>query len=445
MICFYFNIRCFRCHRSALRSRAAVLPALVVSPGSLLYDASIMTFFRALQGNPLFIIFTLLSLAYFASGLRLAKSLWDRRQEFAQNPLQSWKKAWSERAAFLLAVPPGVFVHELFHALAIWGFGGTVDDAGYGFYWGYVSTPNSYTPSQDWFISLAGTLGTLLFGFLLWLVLRRSRSDAWRYFGLRALRFHLYYGLLYYPLFTLFTFIGDWRIIYNFEATPLLSGATLAVHVASLALFWWTDRRGWYEMPTFQSAEQRQKLQALREEADSNPQNEEVQLRLIESMRRSGATNDARRRLRGFLKQFPRSAPGHLVMAFIEAEGKNQLPRSVRSHLETALQLGLNDDGMRGSAHALLGQYYLHREKIDEALRHLDTALSTGNDRETPQRAAQLYYLRALTQRRRGAYQAATDDIEQALRLARDVGNAELINHYENERQTIAHHRGRGS
>lgn len=403
-----------------------------------------MTFFRELQGNPLFIIFTLISLAYFASGLRLAKSLWDRRQEFTQNPLQSWKKAWSERAAFLLAVPPGVFVHELFHAFAIWGFGGTVVDAGYGFYWGYVSTPNKYTPAQDWFISLSGTLGTLLFGFVLWLVLRRSRSDAWRYFGLRALRFHLYYGLLYYPLFTLFTFIGDWRTIYNFEATPLLSGATLAVHIASLGLFWWTDRRGWYEMPAFQSAAERQKLQSLQEQAELNPQDQEVQLRLIESMRRTGATNDARRRLRQFLEQFPRSAPGHVVMAFIEAEGKNQLPRSVRSHLEKALQLGLTDDSVRASAHAMLGQYYLQVEKTDEALRHLDTALSTGNDRQAPQRSAQLYYLRALTQRRRGAYQAATNDIEQAIRLARDAGNDNMLTHYENERQTIAHHRGRG-
>ncbi|MFW6096513.1 MAG: hypothetical protein ACOC9Z_00465 [Chloroflexota bacterium] len=403
-----------------------------------------MTFFRALQGNPLFILFTLLSLAYFASGLRLAKSLWDRRQAFAQNPLQLWKKAWSERAAFLLAVPPGVFVHELFHALAIWGFGGAVVDVGYGFYWGYVSTPNTYTPAQDWFISLAGTLGTLLFGFALWLALRRSRSDAWRYFGLRALRFHLYYGLLYYPLFTLFTFIGDWRTIYNFEATPLLSSATLVVHVASLGLFWWTDRRGWYEMPTFQSAEEREQLKTLQEQAALNPQDQEAQLRLIETMRRSGATNDARRRLRQFLDQFPRSAQGHLVMGFLEAEGESQLPRSVRSHLEQALQLGLSDDGERSSAHALLGQYYLQVEKTGEALRHLDTALSGVHDRQPPQRTAQLHYLRALTQRRRGAYQAATEDIEKAISLARQAGSEQMITHYENERRTIAHHRGRG-
>lgn len=401
-----------------------------------------MTFFRALQGNPLFIVFTLISLAYFASGLRLAKSLWERRQEFAQNPLQPWKKAWSERAAFLLAVPPGVFVHELFHALAIWAFGGSVNDAGFGFYWGYVSTPDSYTLGQNWFISLAGTLGTLLYGFVLWLVLRRSRSDAWRYFGLRILRFHLYYGLLYYPLFTLFTFIGDWRTIYNFEATPLLSGATLAVHVASMALFWWTDRRGWFDMPSFQSEAERQQLKALEEQARLNPQDQQAQLQLIETLRRTGGANEARRRLRDFLKQFPRSAQGHLVMAFLEAEGKNQLPRSVRSHLEQALRLGLSEDGERSSAHALLGQYYLQVEQTDEALRHLDDALSSGSDRQPAPRSAQLYYLRALTHRRRGAYQAAAEDIEQAITLARSAGSDKMITHYENERQTIAHHRG---
>lgn len=401
-----------------------------------------MTFFRALQGNPLFIIFTLLSLGYFLSGLRLARSWWQRRREFSLNPLQPWKKALAERAAFLLAVPPGVFIHELFHALAIWAFGGAVEDAGFGFYWGYVSTTDTFSLSQDWFISLAGTLGTLLYGFALWLILRSRRSQAWRYFGLRALRFHLYYGLLYYPLFTLFTFIGDWRTIYNFQATPLLSGATLVVHVASLAFFWWSDRRGWYEMPAFQSEEDRQALQTLLEKAAQNPQDAQAQLQVIDTLRRQGASNEARRRLDTFLTAFPRSAEGHLIMAFLQAEGKNQLPRAARDHAEQALQLGLPQTHQALSAHALLGQFYLQVEKTADALRHLDEALAFAARNEPSANAAQLYYLRALTQRRRGAYEAAAQDIENAIQLARQKGNERQLKHYENEQRTIAHHRG---
>lgn len=400
-----------------------------------------MTFFRALQGNPLFIIFTLLSLGYFLSGLRLAQSWWRRRQEFARNPLQPWKRAWAERAAFLLAVPPGVFIHELFHALAIWAFGGAVVDAGFGFYWGYVSTADSFTFAQDWFISLSGTLGTLLYGFVLWLLLRKHRSSAWRYFGLRALRFHLYYGLLYYPLFTLFTFIGDWRTIYNFEATPLLSGATLVVHVASLGFFWWSDRRGWYEMPAFKTEGEQQALQTLQERASQNPQDAQAQLQLIDTLRRQGATNEARRRLSDFLTSFPRSAEGHLIMAFLEAESKNQVPRAARTHAEQALQLGLPEGREALAAHALLGQHYLEVEKTDNALRHLDEALAIAGRHDAPN-AAQLYYLRALTQRRRSAYEAAAQDIEEAIRLAEQAGQEQMAAHYENERQTIAHHQG---
>lgn len=399
-----------------------------------------MTFFRAVLGNPLFLLFTLISAVYFFNGLQLARSLWQRRDAFTANPLQPWKKAWSERAAFLLGVPPGVFVHELFHALSIWAFGGTVTDVGYGFYWGYVSSPDTFTAPQNWFIGLSGTLGTLLYGFVFWLILRRSNSEAWRYFGLRTLRFQLYYALLYYPVFTLFTFIGDWRIIYDFSATPLLSGATLVVHLAALGFFWWSDRRGWYEMPTFQTAAQRQELDALQENIDHNPQDERAQLRLIDSLRRSGASHEARRRLQSFLKSFPNSAEGHLIMALLEAEGKSQLSRSARSHTEKALQLGLSGASERASAHALLGQHFLQTERYDEAVRHLDDALALANGPHVAN-AAHLYYLRALTHRRRGAYQAAAQDIEEALRRASELGQEQLVAQLENERKTIAHHR----
>ncbi|MFW6183525.1 MAG: hypothetical protein ACOC8X_06995, partial [Chloroflexota bacterium] len=76
-----------------------------------------MTFFRQLQGSPIAWLFTLISLVYFVNGLRLGRTVWQNRQKFSEGALQPWKKQWAERAAFLLAVPPGVFIHELFHAL----------------------------------------------------------------------------------------------------------------------------------------------------------------------------------------------------------------------------------------------------------------------------------------------------------------------------------------
>ena len=224
--------------------------------------------------------------------------------------------------------------------------------------------------------------------------------------------------------------------------TPLLSGATLVVHVAALALFWWTDRRGWYEAPSFQSDAEREQLQTLQEEAALNPQDEQVQLQIIDTLRRKGAANEARRRLRDFLKAHPRSGQGHLIMAFLDSEGKSHMSRAVRSHAQQALHLGLPEDANVVAAHALLGQYYLQVERTDEALRHLDEALAVAARPGVNANAAQLYYLRALTLRRRGAYQAATQDIEEAIRLAQAMNHQQQVAHYENERQTIAHHRG---
>jgi tetratricopeptide (TPR) repeat protein len=214
------------------------------------------------------------------------------------------------------------------------------------------------------------------------------------------------------------------------------------VHVAALGLFWWTDRRGWYEAPTFQSDADREQLRTLQEQATLNPQDEQVQLQVIDTLRRKGATNEARRRLSDFLKEHPRSAQGHLVMAFLDSEGKSHIPRTVRSHVEKALQLGLPDAANAVAAHALLGQHYLEVERTDEALRHLDEAVALAGRIGKASNEAHLFYLRALTQRRRGAYQAAAQDIEEAIRLASVRDHQGQVAHYENERQTIAHHRG---
>ncbi len=398
-----------------------------------------MTFFRQLQGDPIAWIFTLISAFYFISGLGLLRNIWQRREEFAAEPLQPWKKNWAERASFLLAVPPGVFIHELFHALSVWAFGGEVMDVGYGFYWGYVAHQGFYTGAQQWFISLSGTLGTLLYGFALWLLLRNHRSSAWRYFGLRSLHFHLWYALLYYPLFTLFTFIGDWRTIYNFAATPLLSGATLLVHLASLGLFWWSDRRGWYEMPAFQSSADEENISQLQEQALQNPADDRLQLQMIEALRQSGATSEARRELNRFLARRPRSAEGHLIMAFMENENRRHVSRRARDHAQEALRLGLQEGANMAAAHALLADYFLQVEKWDDALRHLDQAVAASHTMP-PASRAHLHYLRALTQRRRNHYQLAQQEINQAISLAQQAGQDQAVTRYTNERELIMRH-----
>jgi len=400
-------------------------------------------FFQRMFGDPISLIFTLISLAYFVRGLSLAREGWRRRDKLGQDPLTPWKKEWAERAAFYVAVPPGVLIHELGHAAAVWLFGGTVAEFGFGFYWGYVLPSGSFTDPEQWVISAAGTAGTLLYALALWLVLRRRQASPWRYAGLRALRFHIYYALVYYPLFTLITFIGDWRTIYNFDATPVLSGATLAVHLSALAAFWWSDRQGWYEMPAFSSAAEQAELSELRQQAALHPQDHGLQLRLIDGLRRSGAHKEAREQLGAFLEDNPRSAEGHLIMAALESERNRFSPKTVEKHAEQALRLGLPGPTNAAYAHSLLGQHYLQREREEEAIRQLSQAINmieravapAGERAAHKQNVAHLYYLRALAHRRKGRYQTAYDDVQEAIARAGGPGQAPDL--YENERRTI--------
>ena len=195
-----------------------------------------MTFYGIIGDNPLAMLFIVISLLNVYYALRIGGSIRQRWAEFQREPLQMWQKRQIDQAAFFLGIPLGVLVHELAHALAIWFFGGRVVDAGYGFYWGYVMPDRFFTPSQGWLISIAGTIGSLVYGIVAWLLFRRIQRSTYQYFALRVLRVHLIYSLVFYPVFTLVTFVGDWRTIYDFSATPLLSGITLVVHLGALAL-----------------------------------------------------------------------------------------------------------------------------------------------------------------------------------------------------------------
>lgn len=406
-----------------------------------------MDFMKRAFSDPLAAIFTLISLYYAYRGARLVRVAWQRRAAFNREPLTPAKKAWAEQAAFYVAIPPGVFIHELSHALAVWYFGGQVKEFGFGFYWGYVLPAGSFTNAQDWFISLAGTLGTLLYAVVVWLWLRRSETSLWRYFGLRTLRFHLYYALIYYPLFTLFTFIGDWRTIYNFSRTPLLSAITLFIHVPALALFWWSDRQGWYERPAFQSAEEKEALASLRRRAELEPANELLQLQMIHALFHNRATREGRERLDHFLQEHPRSAEGHLLRAFVIAQGKQHLPASARQDAQEALQLGLADPINVAQAHLLLAQYELGIEQLEEALHHLDQALaaasrSNANTEQRPQLLGQIHYLRATAYRRQRRYQMASQEIEQAIQQAQATGEQQIPPQYKNERENIRRQAG---
>ena len=279
-------------------------------------------------------LFNVLALVYIVRAIQLAVQIGRNWGALRQEPLTGAKQRQAEQAAFFLGVPPAVLVHEAAHALAVVAFGGRVVEFGYRVFWGYVVPDGVFSAAENWLIAIAGTLGSLAFGTAVWLVARRSPSRTIRYFGLRAVRFQIYFSLLYYPLFSLFLPIGDWRSIYDFGATPILSAATAVAHALALLWFWRADRVGTFEMVAFESAA----AQSRFERAGNSLGDPMVQLQAIAALQVGGAPHQARTALDIFLSDYPQSAEGHLQKALLRG-GRGQVDPDAARSAERALSL----------------------------------------------------------------------------------------------------------
>ncbi len=380
-------------------------------------------------------LFNLISLLYIFRSLQLTAVVWRDRQTLRQPPLSRQQKHLAEQASFYIAVPVGVLLHELGHALAVWAFGGQVAEFGYRAFWGYVVPRGNFTNNQEWFISLAGTLASLLFGLGVWLIFRQHRTPALRYFGLRALRFQTFFSLIYYPVFTLLGFEGDWKTIYDFTVTPVWSGLTAVFHLGLLMLFWQGDRRGWFEMPAYADAAAQQTAEQLAATQSYDPQ---TQLRYIEALRNGGATNQAKTALRRLIAQNPDNGLAYLEMAALQSAGKRQIPGAALENVRKALSLGLPNQGA-AYAHQLLGSYSLEVGRLEDADNHFSQglALLSGDGGGSARSAAHLHYQRGRVFRQQGKSAQAIQELEQAVAAAQRDQNEKLTAVYQDELTTL--------
>lgn len=389
--------------------------------------------FRIDLSSPLELLFYGLSLLQAYRAVQLTGILRRDWSGFRQPPLTRQKMHLAEQAAFLLAIPPSVIVHEFFHAIPIWQFGGRVVSCGYGFYWGYVQPDRIFPPGQEWLISLGGTLGSLLFAAVLFTLLYKNRSVSLRYFARQSLRNLLYYSLIYYPIFTMLTFIGDWRIIYDFKATPVLSGATAVAHAILLLLFWQANRNGWFELVGHSSDADAVEFARLQEQWQLNPHDTNLTLQLVSALRQGGALQKATRLLQQAITQNPNVAGYYLQLALLQNGDKKRVPGTAVRNLEKALQLGLNDPRQQAMAHQLLGQYALDKGQGPQALDHVDQAIRIVDAwTETPINPlfkANLYHLRSMVQYRLRHPELALQDAQQALTLVQ--GNEKATAFYK--------------
>ncbi len=397
----------------------------------------------------IFGLFNLFSLLYIFRGAQIVLKIRNEWQALHEEPLTRAKKHLADSASFFIAVPPGVAIHEFSHAMATWAFGGKIVDFGYGVFWGYVVPVGNFTNGQNWFIAIAGTLGSLLYGTAVYFLFRNHKSSSFRYFGLRAFRFQIYFALLYYPVLTIVMVAGntggsDWAVIYNFAATPILSMVTAVFHITALAFFYISDRNGRFEMPTFATAATQNEFFALEKEAAFQPQNKEIQLQYVAALQEGDAKHKAKTKLKQYLQENPNVAEGWLLLAQMEIE--KTVSKTAKTHLDQALQLGLSDKQAQAHAHLLLGRYYLDRNELTAAEREMDVALQTAVPTRDPftqaphdlLRNAQLYYWRSQVYRRQENFAQAEQDIATAIQLAQVAQRDTTVTYYQ-EQQTIIH------
>lgn len=392
-------------------------------------------------------VFNIFSIFYAFRGLQVAVSVIRDWAELRGQNFTSKAKSLAHQSSFFLAVPIGVFFHELSHALAIWLFGGQVVEFAYRVFWGYVVPDRFFRPEQEWFISLAGTLGSLVFGLVVWLILRSSASPTFRYFGLQAFRYQVYFSLIYYPIFTALIVIGsnsigDWLTIYNFNATPLLSGATAVIHAATLFWFWRADRSGFFEIGAFGSVEELEKIKALEARAAANPYDSAIQLELIEAYQRAGMSHETMKQAQQFLKDNPNSADANLQLAILEAGGKDRIPEKAGDHARKALDLGLSKPEAIAVAHQIVGKYEWGQKRIEKSLDHYSHALRALQETDKVQLKVSLLYNRALAYRRLEQYDSAYQDIQIAIKLAERQKMENALPILNRELETISRRSG---
>ncbi len=394
----------------------------------------------------IFSLFDILAIIYLFRSVQLGLQIWREWKGISSEPFTAHKKQLANQASYFIAVPIGVLIHEFGHALAIWMFGGRVVEFQYRAFWGYVVPQGDFTPAQSWFIAIAGTLGSLLFGLAIWLIMRRARSKTLRYFGLRAFRFQVYFSLIYYPLFTVIVPIGDWRTIYDFSATPLLSGMTAVLHIGTLLLFWRGDRQGWFEAPSHETISEQEQFANIAAEALIAPQDAQIQIQYIDGLRRGGAKSKAQHQLQQFLKDNPQSAVAYLEMAALNSTGNRQVNKKAARYAQEALRLGLDNPQQRLVAHEILGRYQMETDQLDEAISNFSQAIEIRGQYSGSDRFEQTFHLRMLRSqayRRQQQYEQAYQDIQEAISIAQKTGNQTALGRAQEELETLETHTGR--
>src|SRR5918993_92423 len=177
--------------------------------------------------------FVIISLIYVVIGVRSVVRLIGHWHQTWDSDFTLADRALVDEAAFFLLIPVSVALHELGHAVAIWGFGGEVVD--FGFYGFAVVVAAGSAVNLVLCLLAVGAV-------LLWRPPLRAPVHE------LLLQFALLSGInafIVYPLLDLLSGLnGDWRQVYFSEAR-LVSAAVIAIQALTLVAGYWlvTDER----------------------------------------------------------------------------------------------------------------------------------------------------------------------------------------------------------
>lgn len=187
--------------------------------------------------------FSIISLLYVLLGIRVVwmigkswSTVWDRN-------FTPQDRVLVNQASFFFLIPISVLLHELGHAVAVWGFGREV--IGWGFYGfaGFVQyIPAGMSDFQQTIVSAAGSIVNLI------LCLAAIGVVIYKKPPLRAAYNELLIGFAFisganafvvYPVLDLLSGLnGDWRQMYS-SGVPWLTAIIVMVQAAVLVAGWW--------------------------------------------------------------------------------------------------------------------------------------------------------------------------------------------------------------
>lgn len=187
--------------------------------------------------------FSLISLLYIALGARVVWAIG-----------KNWKQVWDRnftphdrllvnQASFFFLIPISVLLHELGHAVAVWGFGREVVDWGFYGFAGFVSyVPLGMSDVQQTILAAAGSIVNLILCLIALAVVLYKKPPFRAAINELLVGFIFISGInafIFYPVLDLLSGLnGDWRQMYD-SGVPWLSALIIGVQIAVLAAGYW--------------------------------------------------------------------------------------------------------------------------------------------------------------------------------------------------------------